>query len=92
MKTSYDIVMNMIRTEKGTNLLMQNKYLFKVAKAANKNEIKESVEDIYKVKVKDVNVMNVKGKMRRVRFREGKTSSWKKAIVTLQSDNKIEVT
>ena len=92
MKTSYDIVMNMIRTEKGTNLLMQNKYLFKVAKAANKNEIKESVEDIYKVKVKDVNVMNVKGKMRRVRFREGKTSSWKKAIVTLQPDNKIEVT
>lgn len=92
MKTSYDIVMNMIRTEKGTNLLMQNKYLFKVAKAANKNEIKESVEDIYKVKVKDVNVMNVKGKMRRVRFREGKTSSWKKAIVTLRPDNKIEVT
>ncbi|MGB2661860.1 MAG: 50S ribosomal protein L23 [Candidatus Omnitrophota bacterium] len=92
MKTSYDIVMNMIRTEKGTNLLMQNKYLFKVAKAANKNEIKESVEDIYKVKVKDVNVMNVKGKKRRVRFREGKTSSWKKAIVTLRPDNKIEVT
>ncbi|MGB2599921.1 MAG: 50S ribosomal protein L23 [Candidatus Omnitrophota bacterium] len=92
MKTSYDIVMNMIRTEKGTNLLMQNKYLFKVAKAANKNEIKESVEDIYKVIVKDVNVMNVKGKKRRVRFREGKTSSWKKAIVTLRPDNKIEVT
>jgi large subunit ribosomal protein L23 len=84
--------MNMIRTEKGTNLLTQNKYLFKVAKAANKNEIKEAVEDIYKVKVKDVNVLNVKGKMRRVRFREGKTSSWKKAIVTLQPDNRIEVT
>ncbi len=92
MRSSYDVIRNMMRTEKGTGLLIQNKYIFAVAKEANKHEIKHAVEDIYKVKVKGVNVLNVKGKMRRVRFREGKTASWKKAIVTLQPDNKIEVT
>ncbi|MFQ5952933.1 MAG: 50S ribosomal protein L23 [Candidatus Omnitrophota bacterium] len=92
MRMSYDVIKNMIRTEKGTNLLTQNKYIFKVAKDANKHEVKHAVEDIYKVKVKDVNVVNVKGKSRRVRFREGKTASWKKAIVTLHPDSKIEVT
>jgi large subunit ribosomal protein L23 len=92
MRTSYDVIINMIRTEKGTNLLTDNKYLFKVSRDANKNEIKEAVEEIYKVRVKDVNVLNVKGKTRRVRFQEGKTGSWKKAIVTLRPDNKIEVT
>ena len=92
MRSSYDVIKNMMRTEKGTSLLIQNKYIFRVAKDANKHEIKHAVEDIYKVKVKGVNVLNVKGKMRRVRFREGKTASWKKAIVTLQPESKIEVT
>jgi large subunit ribosomal protein L23 len=89
---SYDIIKNMIRTEKGSDLLTQNKYIFKVDKKANKKDIKHAVEEIYKVKVDDVNVINVKGKMKRVRFREGRTSSWKKAIVTLHPESKIEVT
>ena len=92
MRMSYDVIKNMIRTEKGSEMLTQNKYLFRVAKEANKHEVKHAVEDIYKVKVKSVNIVNVKGKLRRVRFREGKTSSWKKAIVTLFPDSKIEVT
>lgn len=92
MKTSYDIVKNLIRTEKGTNLLMQNKYLFRVDQRANKIEIKKAVEDLYKVKVDSVSIMNIKGKKRRVRFHEGMTSSWKKAVVTLAPNNKIEVT
>ncbi len=92
MKNSNDIIKNMLRTEKGANLLIQNKYVFNVAKDANKIDIKRAVEDLYKVKVRDVNIMNIKGKLRRVRYREGRTSSWKKAIVTLQPDNKIEVT
>jgi large subunit ribosomal protein L23 len=92
MKTSHDVIKNMIRTEKGSEMLTQNKYLFRVDKKANKIDIKRSVEELYKVKVDTVNIMNVKGKKRRVRFREGMTSSWKKAIVTLKPDNRIEVT
>jgi large subunit ribosomal protein L23 len=92
MKTAHDIIKNMMRTEKGSDLLVQNKYLFQVDKKANKVEIRKAVEDIYHVKVDAVNIMNVKGKRRRVRLREGMTSSWKKAVVTLKPDNKIEVT
>ncbi|MDP8298476.1 MAG: 50S ribosomal protein L23 [Candidatus Tantalella remota] len=92
MRNSHDVIMNMIRTEKGSGMLVDNKYLFRVSKDANKIEVKKAVEEIYKVKVDFVNVMNVRGKKKRVRFREGMTSSWKKAIVTLMPDNRIEVT
>ncbi|MFH1797848.1 MAG: 50S ribosomal protein L23 [Candidatus Omnitrophota bacterium] len=92
MKNSHDVIKNMIRTEKGTNLLIDNKYLFRVDKRANKTDIQKAVEDIYKVRVDAVHVMNVRGKKKRVRVREGMTSSWKKAIVTLKHDSKIEVT
>jgi large subunit ribosomal protein L23 len=73
-------------------MMVNNKYLFRVTKEANKIEVKKAVEEIYKVKVDSVNIMNVRGKKKRVRFREGMTSSWKKAIVTLEPDNRIEVT
>ncbi len=92
MKTAHDVIKNMIRTEKGHGLLAQNKYFFKVDTRANKIEVKKAVEELYKVKVDSVNVINVKGKKRRVRFREGMTSSWKKAIVTLKPESRIEVT
>jgi len=92
MRTSHDVIKHMIRTEKGSGLLVQNKYFFKVDKRSNKVEVKKAIEDIYKVKVDNVHTMNVRGKKKRVRFREGMTSSWKKAIVTLQPDNRIEVT
>ena len=91
MNTSHDVIRNMIRTEKGSNLLAQNKYLFKVGRTTNKIEIKKAVEEIYKVKVSAVHIINVKGKKKRVRFREGMTAAWKKAIVTLKPDNSIEV-
>jgi len=92
MRISHDVIKNMVRTEKGSNLLTQNKYVFKVDARANKVEIKRSVEDIYKVHVKSVNVINVKGKKRRVRLHQGMTSAWKKAMVTLKPESKIEVT
>ena len=92
MKTQHDIIKKMIRTEKGSAMLTQNKYLFKVSNKANKIEIRDAVEEIYKVEVDAVNVMNVRGKKKRVRAREGMTASWKKAIVTLKPDNRIEVT
>jgi len=92
MKTSHDIIKNIIRTEKGNEMLVDNKYIFRVDKRANKIEVKSAVESIYKVKVLSVNIMNLKGKKKRVRFHQGMTPSWKKAIVTLHADNRIEVT
>jgi large subunit ribosomal protein L23 len=91
MKTSYDILKNIIRTEKGSEMLKDNKYLFHVARDANKIQIKEAVEDIYKVKVIKVNTVTMAGKWRRVRYEAGKTPDWKKAIVTLKEGDKIEV-
>ncbi len=92
MKMPQDIIKNMVRTEKGAGMLPQNKYLFRVDKNANKIDIKRSVEELYKVKVDSVNIINVKGKKKRVRFQEGMTTGWKKAIVTLHPDSRIEVT
>ncbi|MFH1847920.1 MAG: 50S ribosomal protein L23 [Candidatus Omnitrophota bacterium] len=92
MKTSYDVIKSMMRTEKGTNLLIENKYLFLVARNANKIQIKRAVEEIYKVKVRDVNTVMCRGKKRRVRYVQGKTPDWKKAVVTLKEGSKIEVT
>jgi large subunit ribosomal protein L23 len=68
-----------------------NKYLFWVDKNANKIEIRKAVEGIYKVTVNNVNTLKVKGKPKRVRYTMGKTSDWKKAIVTLKEGDKIDV-
>jgi len=91
MKTSYDIVKHLIRTEKGSQMLAQNKYIFRVANDANKIQIKQAVEEIYNVTVKKVNTINSHGKWKRVRYKEGKTPDRKKAVVTLKQGDKIEV-
>lgn len=93
MKTeeSYDIIVSNLRTEKGTRMLGNNKYLFEVKREANKIQIKQAVEKIYSVKVKDVNTISMHGKKRRVRFKEGKRSDWKKAVVTLQEGQTIDL-
>lgn len=92
MITCYDIIKTLVRTEKGTMLESQRKYLFQVAKNSNKIEIKKAVEEIYKVKVQAVNTSIVRGKLKRVRQEQGSTTPWKKAIVTLKDGQKIEVT
>lgn len=92
MTDEFDIVLSLLRTEKGTQLQPFNKYIFKVGKRADKIAIKRSIEKIYNVKVKKVNTALVRGKKRRLRFKEGKTADWKKAIVTLKPEHKIEVT
>ncbi|HPN89009.1 MAG TPA: 50S ribosomal protein L23 [Candidatus Omnitrophota bacterium] len=92
MITAYDIIKTLVRTEKGTTLEDQRKYLFEVSAQANKTQIKKAVQDIYKVKVQAVNIIIVPGKLKRVRQEIGKTSDWKKAIVTLREGQKIEVT
>ncbi len=91
-KNSYDIVKTLIRTEKGTNLLTLNKYLFWVDKGANKIEIKNAISELYKVTAVKVNVITVRGKNKRVRYKQGKTSDWKKALVTIKAGEKIDIT
>ena len=92
MRDSYSVIKSLIRTEKGTTLLPMDQYLFEVATDANKIQIKRAVEELYKVKVKSVNTITVRGKMKRIRFKEGKTPDWKKAVVQLKKGEKIEVT
>ena len=92
MITCYDIIKTLVRTEKGAMLEPDRKYLFQVAKKANKIEIKKAIEEIYKVKVQDVNTSIVRGKLKRVRQEQGSTTPWKKAVVTLREGQKIEVT
>jgi large subunit ribosomal protein L23 len=93
MKSVYSIIKYPTITEKATTLASnQNQYVFEVATTANKKEIKDAVEKCFNVKVKSVNTMNVIGKMKRVRYKAGRTAAKKKAIVTLQKDNKIDYT
>jgi len=91
MKSHYDIIKALIRTEKSTIAEPLGKYLFLVDKTSNKIEIKKAVEFIYKVKVNTVNTMISRGKMRRVRYQVGKSPDSKKAVVTLKEGQKIEV-
>ena len=88
MKTAQDIILKPIITEDSMAMVADKKYVFKVAKDATKPEIASAVEELFKVEVEYVNVMNVNGKTKRVRYNMGKTASWKKAIVQLTSDSK----
>ena len=88
----YDVIKEPVITEKSTKLASQNKYFFRVHSDATKPQIKKAVEDIFNVKVEDVNTIQVSGKWKRVRLQPGKTSDWKKAIVTLKAGQKIELT
>ena len=92
MKSPYQIVKGLVITEKMATLGPYNKYAFKVDSQANKTEIKKAIEEVYKVKVDKVNTLTVKGKKKRVRWQEGKTAGWKKAVVTLKPGDKIEIT
>ncbi len=89
---SHIILKTLLRTERGMIQQAQRKYFFSVSGAANKIQIKKAVEDVYKVKVADVNTQRVPGKLKRVRQQIGKTPEWKKAIVTLKDGHKIDLT
>ncbi|MBO5974005.1 MAG: 50S ribosomal protein L23 [Clostridia bacterium] len=92
MKTAYDIIVKPIITEKSMSAVADKKYVFKVARDAGKIEIKKAIEEIFKVKVKSVNTINVKGKEKRMGVHVGKTAAYKKAIVTLTAESKpIEI-
>jgi large subunit ribosomal protein L23 len=76
-------------SEKTNQLSSLGRYVFVVDKAANKIEVKKAVEKVYDVHVVSVNILNTKGKNRRYGKTSGRTSDWKKAIVTLKSGEKI---
>jgi large subunit ribosomal protein L23 len=88
VKSSYDIIIKPIITEASIKRLQERKYTFKVAKDSNKVEIAEAMEEVFGVKVKKVNTMNVMGRQKRFGKRIGIKSDWKKAIVTLTLDSK----
>jgi len=86
------IVRKVLITEKGTTLReTQNQYFFEVARDANKIEIKRAIETIFSVKVDQVRTMQLRGKVKRQGRWVGKRNDWKKAIVTLKPDQKIEL-
>jgi large subunit ribosomal protein L23 len=87
----YDVIEQPLVTEKGTYLLAEDKYGFRVARGANKTQVKQAVEKAFNVRVLAVNVMNVKGKRRRWGRRRVLSPAWKKAIVTLAPGDKIEL-
>ncbi|HNX25260.1 MAG TPA: 50S ribosomal protein L23 [Spirochaetota bacterium] len=88
---SNDIIIRPIISEKTTELMEQHKYVFQVARDANKLTVKQALKDLFNVTPEKVNILNVRGRNRRLRFRVGKRAAWKKAIVTLSAGDKIEI-
>ena len=88
----YDVIISPVITEKATILSEQNKVVFKVRKDATKPQIKAAVEKLFDVKVKGVNTILTEGKMKVFKGRLGQRSDVKKAIVTLEEGQKIDVT
>ena len=85
---AYDIILAPVLSEKSYEGISTKTYTFKVAKDATKTQIKNAIEEIFKVKVDSVNTANVFGKMKRQGKYEGLTGNYKKAIVKLSADSK----
>ncbi len=91
MKSVYEIIKKPLITEKGSKLKeSQNKIVIQVSPDANKIEIKDAVEAVFKVKVDEVRTMVFKGKRKRMGARQGVRSDWKKAVVTLKEGQTVE--
>ncbi|MDI6606731.1 MAG: 50S ribosomal protein L23 [Candidatus Omnitrophota bacterium] len=89
MNNAHDTIKALVHTEKTTLYGPEGKYLFLVDTRANKIQIRRAVEEIYKVKVKNVNTFISIGKLKKVRYQLGKTKDLKKAVVTLEQGQKI---
>lgn len=92
LEKSYDIILSPVVTEKSTQGSMWNQVTFKVDPRASKPEIKQAIEELFKVKVTRVNTLNQDGKVKRFRGRLGRRANVKKAIVTLADGHSIDVT
>ncbi|UCC95428.1 MAG: 50S ribosomal protein L23 [Candidatus Omnitrophota bacterium] len=93
MRSIYSIIKAPLITEKASRIMADRKYVFWVDREANKVDVKRAVEKIYNVKVEKISSMVVKSKSKRIRWNQpGKTTSWKKAVVTLKSGFEIKLT
>ncbi|MGE0614095.1 MAG: 50S ribosomal protein L23 [Bacteriovoracia bacterium] len=91
MRTIYEVIQKPVISEKSTALAeVGNRYVFRVATAANKHEIKDAVQKLFKVRVRRVHTMTMHGKAKMVGRFATKRSNWKKAIVTLDEGQKID--
>ena len=88
----YDLILGPIITEKSTQGVEHNQVTFRVRKEATKPQVKVAIEELFGVKVKAVNTLNQKGKLKRFRGRLGRRNDVKKAIVTLEEGHSIDVT
>ena len=89
MKTAYDIIIRPVITEQSMEATELKKYVFMVAPDANKTEIKKAISEIFGVKVEKVTIICMDGKKKRQgRYPEGRTASYKKAVVKLTADSK----
>ena len=91
LNKSYKIILKPIVTEKATKLSEFNKVVFEVASTTNKIDIKSAVEKLFSVKVKAVNIINIKGKVKRFKGVLGKRNGIKKAVITLEEGNTIDI-
>jgi large subunit ribosomal protein L23 len=87
----HQVILQPLITEKGTHQFTRhNAYPFQVNVWATKEQIKDAVQELFNVRVEKVRTQNRLGKKRRYRFRVGRTANWKKAIVTLHGEDRIE--
>ncbi|MBA2114457.1 50S ribosomal protein L23 [Bremerella alba] len=88
---SHQVILRPLVTEKGVQVSEDlNQYTFEIAPVATKLDVRRAIEELFDVKVASVKTQTRKGKSRRYRFRNGTTRNWKKAIVTLADDQKID--
>ena len=88
MTTPYDIILKPVISERSMDDAANKKYTFKVAPNANKTQVKQALEEIFGVEVKQVNIINVQGKLKRMGRNVGRRAASKKAIVTLTAKSK----
>ena len=88
----YDKILSPLLTEKSTNLSGENKIVFKVRKSANKKNLKNNIEKIFKVNVTKINIINKQNRSKFTRGRKVKVSGFKKAIITLKKGQSIDLT
>ncbi|MDR1245507.1 MAG: 50S ribosomal protein L23 [Clostridiales Family XIII bacterium] len=88
MKLAYDIILKPVISERSMDDARNRKYTFKVAVDANKTEVKHALEEIFGIEIEKVNIMNVKGKVKRMGKNVGRTAASRKAIATLTEKSK----
>ena len=88
----YDKILSPLVTEKSTNLSEQNKIIFKVNKKANKKNLKNNIEKIFKVNVTKINIINKKSRIKTTRGKKVRIKGFKKAIITLKKGQNIDLT